>query len=107
MSGLRLRAHPSPEATAARAELRLLCNHWKYMLKDTRGNFFEDDDYDQIKKAVEQTLDWLYKNQLASKDEFESKQKEFEGVVDPIFYKDYRERAAEQLAAGGLTEEDR
>ena len=101
MSGLRLRAHPSPAATAARAELRLARNRWKYTLKDTRGNFFEDDDYDQIKKAVDQTLGWLYKNQLASKDAFESKQKVFEGLVDPIFYKDYRERAAAQLAAGG------
>jgi len=40
-------------------------------------------------------LDWLDKNQLAEKDEFEAKQKELEGVVNPIMMKVY------QAAGGG------
>merc|ERR1712160_61641 len=55
---------------------------------------FEGDDKDNIEKAVQETLDWLDKNQLAEKDEFEAKQKEIEGVVNPIMMKVYQ-------AAGG------
>merc|ERR1711968_321943 len=42
---------------------------------------FEDGDKAKIEKAVQEALDWLDKNQLAEKDEFEAKQKELEGVV--------------------------
>merc|ERR1719215_1695985 len=56
---------------------------------------FEGDDKDKIEKAVQETLDWLDKNQLPEKDEFEAKQKELEGVVNPIMMKVY------QAAGGG------
>merc|ERR1712157_109304 len=39
---------------------------------------FEGDDKDKIEKAVQEALDWLDKNQMAEKDEFEAKQKELE-----------------------------
>merc|ERR1711991_149861 len=55
---------------------------------------FEGDDKDKIEKAVQDALDWLDKNQLAEKDEFEAKQKELEGIVNPIMMKVYQ-------AAGG------
>merc|ERR1712164_35163 len=56
---------------------------------------FEGDDKDNIEKAVQEALDWLDKNQLAEKDEFEAKQKELEGIVNPIMMKVY------QAAGGG------
>merc|ERR1719506_916818 len=56
---------------------------------------FEDGDKEKIEKAVQDTLDWLDKNQLAEKDEFEGKQKELEGIVNPIMMKVY------QAAGGG------
>merc|ERR1719223_2190312 len=56
---------------------------------------FEDGDKEKIEKAVQEALDWLDKNQLAEKDEFEAKQKELEGVVNPIMMKVY------QAAGGG------
>merc|ERR1712057_157099 len=56
---------------------------------------FEGGDQEKIEKAVQDTLDWLDKNQLAEKDEFEAKQKELEGVVNPIMMKVY------QAAGGG------
>jgi L1 cell adhesion molecule like protein len=56
---------------------------------------FEGDDKEKIEKAVQDTLDWLDKNQLAEKDEFEAKQKELEAVVNPIMMKVY------QAAGGG------
>merc|ERR1711924_535801 len=48
---------------------------------------FEDGDKEKIEKAVQEALDWLDKNQLAEKDEFEAKQKEVEGIVNPIMMK--------------------
>merc|ERR1712124_192709 len=56
---------------------------------------FEDGDKEKIEKAVQEALDWLDKNQLAEKDEFEAKQKEVEGIVNPIMMKVY------QAAGGG------
>merc|ERR1719337_13327 len=55
---------------------------------------FEEGDKEKIESAVQETIDWLEKNQLAEKDEFEAKQKELEGVVNPIMMKVYQ-------AAGG------
>merc|ERR1712032_1464317 len=56
---------------------------------------FESGDKEKIEQAVQETLDRLDKNQLAEKDEFEAKQKELEGVVNPIMMKVY------QAAGGG------
>merc|ERR1711896_36552 len=56
---------------------------------------FEPGDKDKIEAAVKDALDWLDKNQLAEKDEFEAKQKELEGIVNPIMMKVY------QAAGGG------
>merc|ERR550514_117656 len=51
---------------------------------------FEGDDKDKIEKAVQETLDWLDRNQMAESDEFEAKQKELEGIVNPIMMKVYQ-----------------
>jgi len=58
---------------------------------------FEDGDKEKIEKAVQDALDWLDKNQMAEKDEFEAQQKDLEGVVNPIMMKVYQ-------AAGGAPE---
>merc|ERR1712138_210625 len=42
---------------------------------------FEDGDKEKTEKAVQEALDWLDKNQLAEKYEFEAQQKEVEGIV--------------------------
>merc|ERR1712226_526615 len=55
---------------------------------------FEAGDKEKIEQAVQEALDWLDKNQLAEADEFDAKQKEVEGVVNPIMMKLYQ-------AAGG------
>merc|ERR1712139_443252 len=56
---------------------------------------FEADDKEKIEAAVKDALDWLDKNQMAEKEEFEAKQKELEAVVNPIMMKVY------QAAGGG------
>ena len=45
---------------------------------------FEGDDKDKIEKAAQEALDWLDRNQLAEKDEFEAKQKELEAIAKPF-----------------------
>merc|ERR1712072_1309189 len=63
---------------------------------------FEGDDKDKIEKAVQEALDWLDKNQLAEKDEFEAKQKELEGVVNPIMMKVYQAAGGGGMPEGGM-----
>merc|ERR1712011_43721 len=60
-----------------------------------RNTLTEEKLKEKIERAVQDALDWLDKNQLAEKDEFEAKQKELEGVVNPIMMKVY------QAAGGG------
>merc|ERR1712003_239401 len=63
---------------------------------------FEGGDKEKIEKAVQDTLDWLDKNQLAEKDEFEAKQKEIEGVVNPIMMKVYQAAGGGGMPEGGM-----
>merc|ERR1719469_1123819 len=56
----------------------------------------------KIEKAVQETLDWLDKNQLAEKDEFETKQKELEGTVNPIMMKVYQAAGGGGMPEGGM-----
>merc|ERR1711988_407639 len=63
---------------------------------------FEGGDKEKIEKAVQDTLDWLDKNQLAAKDEFEAKQKELEGVVNPIMMTVYQAAGGGGMPEGGM-----
>merc|ERR1719230_1837020 len=54
----------------------------------------ESGDKEKLDAAIKEALDWLDRNQLAEKDEFEAKQQEVEGIVNPIMMKVYQ-------AAGG------
>jgi len=55
----------------------------------------EEADKEAIEAAVKEALDWLDKNQMAEKEEFDAKQKEVEAVANPIMMKVY------QAAGGG------
>merc|ERR1712060_69351 len=57
---------------------------------------------EKIEKAVQDALDWLDKNQLAEKDEFEAKQKEIEGIVNPIMMKVYQAAGGGGMPEGGM-----
>merc|ERR1711935_915719 len=63
---------------------------------------FEGGDKEKIEGAVQDALDWLDKNQLAEKDEFEVKQKEVEGVVNPIMMKVYQAAGGGGMPEGGM-----
>ena len=72
------------------------------------------EDKETINKAVDETITWLDNNQLAEVEEFTDKQKELEGVCNPIISKMYQQQqpgpvpdmggmpgAAPTAAAGG------
>ena len=63
---------------------------------------FESGDKEKIEAAVQGALDWLDKNQLAEKDEFETKQKELEGVVNPIMMKVYQAAGGGEMPGDGM-----
>ena len=48
-----------------------------------------DEDKETIKKNVDESIEWLDANQQAEVDEYEHKQKELEGIVNPIMQKMY------------------
>merc|ERR1711916_18355 len=68
-----------------------------------RNTLNEEKLKEKIESAVQEALDWLDKNQLAEKDEFEAKQKELEGVVNPIMMKVYQAAGgAPDMSGGGM-----
>lgn len=64
-------------------------------IKDEKiGGKLEADNKQKIEKAVEDAIQWLEGNQMAEVDEFEDKQKELEGICNPIIAKMYQGGAA-------------
>merc|ERR1719158_2286967 len=63
--------------------------------EDKLKDKFEDGDKEKIEEAVKEAIDWLDRNQMAEKDEFDAKQKELEATINPIMMKVY------QAAGGG------
>jgi heat shock protein 1/8 len=59
-----------------------------------QGNKLEDDDKDKLNTSVSDALTWMENNTSAEKEEYESKQKEVEGICMPIMSK---------LHAGGMS----
>ncbi|KAK7347617.1 hypothetical protein VNO80_22153 [Phaseolus coccineus] len=77
-------------------------------IKDEKiGGKLEADDKQKIEKAVEDAIQWLEGNQMAEVDEFEDKQKELEGICNPIIAKMYQGGAggdvpmADEMPGGG------
>ncbi|KAK6351060.1 70-kilodalton heat shock protein, variant 2 [Orbilia javanica] len=82
------------EAEAGRIQAKNQLESYAYSLRNTLGEpaaqeKLEAADKETLKKAIDETVDWLDNNTTATKDEFESKQKELEGVANPIMMKFY------------------
>ncbi len=77
---------------------------YAYSLKNTIGESgFKDkveaSDLEQLTKAIDETIEWLDNNTTATTDEYKDKQKELEGVANPIMTKFYQAGGA--AGAGG------
>merc|ERR1711862_343283 len=84
----------------AKNGLENYCFQMRNTLSDDKlKDKFEGGDKEKIEQAVQEALDWLDKNQMAEKDEFEAKQKDIEGIVNPIMMKVYQAAGGD---AGGM-----
>ena len=75
------------EAEAARIQAKNGLESYAYSLKNTIGEgklSISDDDKQKIESKVSETISWLDNNQTATKDEYESQQKELEGYVNHL-----------------------
>eukprot|EP00271_Cylindrocystis_brebissonii_P021948 TRINITY_DN817_c0_g1_i1.p1 TRINITY_DN817_c0_g1~~TRINITY_DN817_c0_g1_i1.p1 ORF type:complete len:650 (-),score=139.28 TRINITY_DN817_c0_g1_i1:766-2715(-) len=68
---------------------------------DATSSKLDPADKKKIEDAVSDAISWLDTNQLAEVDEFEDKQKELEGICNPIITKMYQEAGAAGGVSGG------
>ncbi|KAJ5833125.1 Heat shock 70 kDa protein [Penicillium riverlandense] len=75
------------EAEAARIQAKNGLESYAYSLKNTLGEGklqISDEDKKKIEDKVSEVISWLDNNQTAETDEYESQQKELEGIANPI-----------------------
>ncbi|KAF8537412.1 heat shock protein 70 family [Trichophaea hybrida] len=82
-------------AEAARIQAKNGLESYAYSLRNTLsdekvGDKLDAADKEKLTKAIDETVEWLDNNTTASKDEFESQQKELESVANPIMMKFYQ-----------------
>ena len=82
------------EAEATRIQAKNGLESYAYNLRNTLqdekfGDKLDAGDKSKLQTAIDETISWLDASQEASKDEYESKQKELEGVANPIMQKLY------------------
>merc|ERR1712025_1448149 len=84
------------ERVSAKNELESYCFNMKTTLDDEKvKDKIPEDDMKTITDKCDDAIKWLDANQLAEIDEFKDKQKEVEGVCNPIITKLYQD-------AGGM-----
>ncbi|KAI8581069.1 hypothetical protein K450DRAFT_234486 [Umbelopsis ramanniana AG] len=94
------------EEVAAKISARNGLESYAYNLRNTLqdenvGGKLEEADKTKLKEAVDEAIKWLDESQEASKDEYESRQKELEEVANPIMMKIYGQGAGAGGAPGG------
>jgi len=62
----------------------------------------DSSDKDKLNKIIDETVSWMDKNQSASKEEFEAKQKELEAIAMPIMTKLYQQSGGMPGGPGGM-----
>merc|ERR1712137_153255 len=82
------------EAEASRISAKNGLESYAYSLRNTLSDSKVDEkldagDKEKLKSEIDKTVAWLDDNQTATKDEYESQQKELEGVANPIMMKFY------------------
>ncbi|RPA99509.1 heat shock protein 70 [Choiromyces venosus 120613-1] len=83
------------DAEASRIHAKNGLESYAYSLRNTLSDEKVEEkldagDKEKLKKAIDDTVEWLDNNTTATKDEFESQQKELESVANPIMMKFYQ-----------------
>merc|ERR1712038_312154 len=89
------------EKIEARNQLEAYLYNLKNSVSDQLQGMLDEDDKEQLNQSVEDALVWLEDNPAAEKDEYDSKQKEVEGVANPILKKAYESANNAGAAEGG------
>uniref|UniRef100_A0A7C8ZMN4 Adenosinetriphosphatase n=1 Tax=Opuntia streptacantha TaxID=393608 RepID=A0A7C8ZMN4_OPUST len=87
------------EAVKKKVDAKNALENYAYNMRNTIkeekiGGKMDQDDKHKIEKAIEETLEWLDKNQLAEVEELEYKLKELEDLCNPIIAKLYSSNGA-------------
>lgn len=94
-------------AEAERIQAKNALESYAYSLRNTLadekvGDKLDASDKEKLQKAIDESVEWLDSNTTATKDEFESQQKELESVANPIMMKFYGASGAPGGASGGF-----
>jgi L1 cell adhesion molecule like protein len=92
-------------AEAERIQAKNALESYAYSLRNTLsdekvGDKLDAADKEKLNKAITEAVEWLDNNTTATKDEFESQQKELEGVANPIMMKFYQSQGGAPGGAG-------
>ena len=95
------------EEAASRIQAKNGLESYAYNLRnslndDKLKDKFDPADKTKLETAVNETIAWLDSSQEASKDEYDSKQKELEAVANPIMQKLYSAAGGAGGAPGGF-----
>jgi heat shock protein 1/8 len=95
------------EANLARITAKNGLESYAYQLRNTIddpnvGGKLSQGDKDTLKNKVDQVISWLESNSQATKEQFESKQKELESVSNPIMSKLYQQGGGAPDMGGGF-----
>jgi L1 cell adhesion molecule like protein len=94
------------EKVKKKVEAKNALENYAYNMRNTVrddkvGGKLDPADKQKIEKEIEETIDWLDRNQLAEVDEFEDKLKELEGLCNPIISKMYQGAGGDVPMGGG------
>merc|ERR1712227_1068574 len=90
--GFKAEDEKQKERISAKNNLESYCFNMKSTLDDEKlKDKISDADKEAITKKCDEAIKWLDANQLAEVDEFKDKQKEVEGVCNPIVTKLYQQ----------------
>ena len=94
------------DAAAARIQSKNGLESYAYNLRNSLNDEklsskFDPADKSKLESAINDTISWLDSSQEASKEEYEDKQKELEGVANPIMQKLYGGAGGEGGFPGG------
>lgn len=95
------------EAESARISAKNALESYAYSLRNTIGDPKVDEKLDAseketLKTEIDKTVNWLDDNQTATVEEYESQQKQLEGVANPIMVKMYGGAGGEGGMPGGM-----
>jgi len=98
-------ARAEDEKVKKKVEAKNALENYAYSMKNTISDEkvasqLDPADKEKIQKAVDDATSWLDQNQLADVEEFEHKQKELEGICNPIITKMYQQSGGPGGAPG-------